>query len=373
MSKIFKIKVMHILSSLNSSWGIIHLIRNFFDELGQEDIEFDFLYFLDTPNDMSAYFKEKHAKLYKFDKLNLKNYKKVKKQMVQALIDADCDIVHLHMPILHFVVKSAIKEANKVLNKKIKIILHAHDIVLSSYFLKSIRSRLMLTGCCKNTDMLLACSKRAGKVFFGKHFKKDGKVLYNAINLDRFNKKSNRLSELKNEFNIKDQTVYCHVGRICKQKNQTFLIDIFNEIVKKSPDSKLLIVGNGDADKINEVNEKIKRYNLTDKVVLTGSRQDVQDILQIVDFFVFPSIHEGLGIVLIESQVAKVVSVASTMCPEESKISNLITYLPLKLSAKEWAESILKIKYPEKVEIDTSEYDISNSAKNLLNIYSSIL
>lgn len=368
-----KIKVLHVLSSLNASGGIVHVVKNFLENIDQQEVEFGMAYFLETPSNLKEYFCDKNVKLYKFDKLNLKNFFKVRKQFVDILIQYECDIIHLHMPILHFVVKSAIQIVEKSTNRKIKLIQHAHDNRLSSSALRRVRSRLMLLGVQKKTDKLLACSKDAGKNFFGNHFTKNGCVLYNAINLDKFCSTKQHVGKLKKEFGINDDIVYCHVGRLCQQKNQEFVIDIFNEIVKCQPQSKLLLVGLGDESRVSFLNDKIKAFGLNDKVLLLGSRTDVQDILNLSDVFIFPSRHEGLGIVLIEAQVSKVRCFASDRCPEESKISNLIQYLSLKQTAKEWADIIINSEYPTNVEIDTQNYDIKVVAKQLVNIYKELV
>ena len=220
------IKVLHVLSSLNASGGIVHVVKNFLENIDQQEVEFGMAYFLETPSNLKEYFVDKNVKLYKFDKLNLKNFYKVREQFVDILRQYECDIIHLHMPILHFVVKSAIRIVERSSNRKIKLIQHAHDNRLSSSALKRVRSRLMLLGVQKKTDKLLACSKDAGKNFFGKHFTKNGYVLYNAINLDKFGSTQQHVVKLKKEFGINDDLVYCHVGRVCQQKNQEFVIDI---------------------------------------------------------------------------------------------------------------------------------------------------
>ncbi|MBR1984383.1 MAG: glycosyltransferase family 1 protein, partial [Clostridia bacterium] len=88
---------------------------------------------------------------------------------------------------------------------------------------------------------------------------------------------------------------------------------------------------------------------------------------------IFPSLAEGLGLVLIEAQVSKTLCFASSVCPEESNISNLITYLPLSKSAEYWANTILSTQYPKKIEVKSDKYDIKKQIKTLQKIYEDLL
>ena len=50
---------------------------------------------------------------------------------------------------------------------------------------------------------------------------------------------------------------------------------------------------------------------IEDKVIFTGNRSDVPNMMNLFDVFVFPSIYEGLGIALIEAQAAGLPCVVS--------------------------------------------------------------
>lgn len=365
------IKILHILSSLNASGGIVQVVKNFWDNIDTTKYSFDLAYFTEIEENLSEYFSSRQVGLYKFDKMNLKNYFKVRKQLIEILEKSNCDIVHLHMPILHSVVKSAIKKVNSNGKRTIKLIQHAHASVLSSYFIRRLRSRVMLLGVNNNTDRIFACSQCAGKTFFGRRFLEHGDVIYNSIDLNKFSRVSS--TRVCRELNITNRKVYCHIGRICKEKNQKFIIDVFNEISRIEKDSVLILLGNGAISDIDELKNKAKNYGLEDRVIFAGVRKDVNAILKLSHAVIFPSLYEGLGIVLIEAQVSKTLCFASDTCPQESNISNLITYIPLSMSASEWANIILNTEYPSKVKVDTSNYDIKKTIKTLENIYSELV
>lgn len=89
-----------------------------------------------------------------------------------------------------------------------------------------------------------------------------------------------------------DAFVIGHVGRFGHMKNHTFLLDVFEQVNKKIPSSMLLLVGEGGLQDM--IKEKAAALGLADKVIFTGNQADVSDYYQAMDFFVFPSVFEGL-------------------------------------------------------------------------------
>ena len=122
-----------------------------------------------------------------------------------------------------------------------------------------------------------------------------------------------------------------------------FLIKVFNELQKKEKKSVLLLVGDGEDRE--DIMNKVKEYQLTDNVIFLGVRDDVQNLMQAMDVFVFPSIFEGLGIVAIEAQVSGLPVIASNkVIPEEVCIDKeIFEFVDLDKGEKYWAEKILNL------------------------------
>ena len=131
------------------------------------------------------------------------------------------------------------------------------------------------------------------------------------------------------------------------QKNQLFLLDIFASVLKKKPEAILWMIGQGeDEDKIRE---KIQKLNLGTAVKMLGVRNDVPNLLQAMDVFVFPSVFEGLGIALLEAQATGLTCIASKdVIPEEVKVTPQLQFVSLEESAEVWADRILNAEYCEK-------------------------
>lgn len=99
------------------------------------------------------------------------------------------------------------------------------------------------------------------------------------------------------------------VARLVAVKGHKYLLRAFKMLLEKTPDARLLIVGDG------ALKENLKRYcnknGMADKVIFAGLRYDVPRILSMLDLVALPSLNEGLGIALLEAMAMKKPVVAS--------------------------------------------------------------
>lgn len=194
-------------------------------------------------------------------------------------------------------------------------------------------------------------------------------VLNNGIDMKRFNPLNYDKKNIKKSLGISEDTfVIGHVGRLVEAKNHKFIINIFNNIKIKKPNTKLLLVGSG------ELKYKIKKQvidlGLEKDVILLGERSNVPELMRVMDVFLFPSISEGFGNVLIEAQAMGLKCVVSNKVPKDAFITNLVTPLGLDESIEVWSKHILEYK-PDN-EINRSklkEYDIDQVVRKLKNLY----
>jgi glycosyltransferase involved in cell wall biosynthesis len=185
----------------------------------------------------------------------------------------------------------------------------------------------------------LACSREAGLALFGKN---PFDILHYGINLDRFLKQENenKRERLLIEFNLpQDAICIGHVGRFAEQKNHTFLIDIFKKVSPKMPNAYLILTGVGPLQA--EIQAKAVSLNLKN-VVFLGGRDDVDVLMKnLFDVFIFPSLFEGLGIVLLEAQVSGLKCLISDVIPQEAiLIAENVVRLSLHDSSQVWAEAL---------------------------------
>ena len=183
----------------------------------------------------------------------------------------------------------------------------------------------------------MCCSELAGRWLFGDKEYDKGNVylLNNAINLDKFKYDEGIRERKRKELNIPEDTlVIGHVGRFVEQKNHRFLIDIFNEVHKENSNSLLLLAGQGPL--MDEMKEKVKTLDLEENVRFLGQRNDINELYQAFDVFLFPSLYEGLGMVLIEAQCSNLLSAASTEARNIVKKNDNLLFLKLSNNINNW-------------------------------------
>jgi glycosyltransferase involved in cell wall biosynthesis len=203
----------------------------------------------------------------------------------------------------------------------------------------------------------LATSRAAAADLFGLYWKTDPRwqTLYCGVDLKPFHALVSRAT-VRAELGIPiDALVIGHVGRFEPGKNHQFLLEIAAEVIKRESKMHLLLVGDGSLRL--DIKQKIIQMGLKDRVILTGSRSDVPRlILGAMDVFVFPSLYEGLGLVLIEAQAAGVPCVLSDVVPEEADVVKpLMQRISLLQPAPVWAEAVIAATKQNKVIITQQE------------------
>ena len=226
-------------------------------------------------------------------------------------------------------------------------------------------------------DQLFGCSTEAGISRYGKKAVKSKKYrnFCNAIDLDQFVYSTATREKKRKEFNISDdKLVIAQIGRLTPQKNPPMIYAIFKDIVNADPHAICLWVGTGEEE--NEYREKINNEGYSDKIVMTGVRSDVPDILQAVDCFLFPSLWEGLPVSVIEAQAAGLPCVIADTISKETEVSDLIEWHSLNESPSLWAERCITLgtnnreKRTSPIQkIRENGYDIKETAKWLTDFY----
>ena len=139
-----------------------------------------------------------------------------------------------------------------------------------------------------------------------------------------------------------DAIVFGHVGRFSRVKNHSFLIEIFKEIAVREPRAYFLLVGSGQREK--QVQRHIARLGLENRVILTGHRDDIPDLLATMNVFILPSFFEGWSLVAAEAHAVGVPSLCSDktgISLETCLLPGMIQTLSLKSSAACWAEAAI--------------------------------
>ena len=224
---------------------------------------------------------------------------------------------------------------------------------------------------CRFIDIKIAPSTEAALFTFGKYAVKKGKVhiLHNGLVLQDFKYSMQGGDAVRKEFNIGDKFVVGHIGRLNYQKNHTFLIDIFVEIAKKRRDAVLLLVGDGELKK--NIVLKAEQCGLSDRIIFTGIRKDIRNILSAMNVFVFPSLFEGMPNVVIEAQANGLKCFVADTITKEANITGCVEYLSLKNSPADWAEKILSAdltRVDAESDFVKNKYDIHSVADEFVEL-----
>ncbi|WP_459500034.1 glycosyltransferase family 1 protein [Bacillus sp. C1] len=328
------LRVLHVVVNMNRG-GAETLIMNLYRNLDRSKVQFDFLTCKEGvfDDEIVALGGKVHRIPYITD-VGHTGYMKTLNTFFAS--HQQYRIVHAHMDKMSgFVLRSAQKAGIPIR------IAHSHNTSSEGGVAAKIYKWYAGKSIVPCSTHLLACSTAAARWLFAD---KAGiaRILKNGIECDRFAFSSEIRKQVRDGLQIHQNTfVVGHVGRFAHQKNHSFLLDVFARLIKLKPDSILLLVGDGPLRL--EIEKKVRDLSLKDNIKFLGMRSDIEKLLQAFDVFVFPSIHEGLPVTLIEAQGAGLPCIISDVITQEVDMGmNLVEYLSLN-DKKVWIEKIERI------------------------------
>lgn len=250
---------------------------------------------------------------------------------------------------------------------------HSHSSMAEAGIKGRIRLALMPLLKIVATDWL-TCGLQAGEYLYGKKAMDNGKVrlFRNVIESEKYKLNLAKRSSLRKELGIAENCfVLGHTARFDAVKNHKFDVQILKEIKNLYPNCKLIEVGQGVKEGIEEY---AKEFGVFDDIIFTGVVNNVWDYEQAMDVFILPSFNEGLPLSIIEAQVSGLPCFTTEgTVSKECSVTDLVTYLPLAYGAKVWAEKILEShnisRRDRSDEITVAGYDAETSAKELQEFY----
>jgi glycosyltransferase involved in cell wall biosynthesis len=370
------IKVLHIGADNFGYGGRSVAAYNLASHMNRDIFRNDFLTF------SNEIYENSEIKFGEIKLVKVENLSKIKfvyeieraKLISKLLASEEYSVIHIHADHAYEALKTAV--IAKTTGKHI-VLIHAHNSGSpeKTGFIKKLviyLSRLLLP---LFNNKSIACSEKAGEYLFGKlkFNTKDIFILKNGIDYYKFlyNRNERLITRRNLELGL-FEFVVGSVARLTSEKNLFFLLNVFIEIKKKVPFSRLIIVGNGPL--YSELVEYSIKNNILNDVSFLGNRSDVYNLLQAMDVFILPSIYEGFGIVTLEAQVAGLPCIVSENIPESAGFSDLLIRLPLEKGSNYWADYILNnhLTYDRKNMKDEflkSGFDIEISSKILEDIY----
>lgn len=179
------------------------------------------------------------------------------------------------------------------------------------------------------------------------------KTIYNPVDVARFSSK-------RKQKTTQAGVIFVNVARFSQQKNHLGLIDAFNQVCKSKPNTKLVLIGDGELRK--EAEERVERFGLLGKVEFTGNVLDIPERLAMADVFVLPSHYEGLPLTILEAMAAGLPVIATAVggVPDIVKGNGLLVEAG---NTKELADAMLSLAGNEELRDAMGEIAIADVQK----------
>ncbi len=357
------IRILQVVNIMDRA-GLETMLMNYYRHIDRTKVQFDFLTHRNKKGAYDDEIESLGGKIYRMPRLVPQNYLKYSKILGTFFQNhSEYKVVHSHIDAMSSFPLKAAKKANV----KIRIA-HSHSSKLDRDFKLPIKY-ISKNRISKYANKNFACGEKAGKFLF-----KDEPfvVIKNAIDLDIFEYNVDIRKRVRKDLNIpNDVLVIGHVGRFTYVKNQSFLIDVLANILKRGVDAYLLLIGSGKEEKT--LRSKVKNYGLEEKVKFLIDRSDVNELYQAMDCFVMPSLFEGLPVVGVEAQANGLPCIFSSNISKEILITSNATMIELGKGVEEWSNMILSINkgrnIKAKEELQKCNYDIKSEATKLMKMY----
>ncbi len=220
---------------------------------------------------------------------------------------------------------------------------------------------------------LWACSEGAARFMFAEKDlqEKDWQFIPNGIETEKFRFDPAARLEVREKLGLSDEFVIGNVGRLCRQKNQSFLLEVLQEVVRQRPNSRLLLVGEG--EELPQLQEKAAALGVADKAIFYGTTPHVERLYQAMDVFAMPSKFEGLPVTAIEAQAAGLPCLFSNIITRECHVGTAVQFLPLSTPVI-WAKAISQVQlHNDRSEgaaiVQVADFDVTVVSQKLQETY----
>ncbi|MDP2923095.1 MAG: glycosyltransferase [Candidatus Omnitrophota bacterium] len=223
------------------------------------------------------------------------------RKLAAVIRENDIDIINTHLWGANFWGRIAAKKAG------VKVIIateHNEDVWKSGLFL------MLDRWLVRSTDKIIAVSNKVKEFYVGKGIPEEKiEVIYNGVESKSLAGYESLAGSIREEFGIKkDEIVLAIIGRLVPQKGHRYL---FEAVSALDGQYKVKVIVVGDGPLLRSLRSQVARLKLQEKVIFTGLRKDVKEILGITDILVMPSLREGLPMVALEAMAAGVPIIAA--------------------------------------------------------------
>jgi len=366
------IRILYVNGGAMDRGGIASYMMNYYRNIDRTKIQIDFVVH-SRENNVYAGEIEKLGGMIYYIPSKRENYLKNRRELKRIMESGEYKIIHSHMDGMNGdILKMAYNAGIPIRISHSHNTRHLTNSRLKLYLHEYVRKQIP-----KYATHLWACSEKAGRWLYGED--NEFEVIPNAVDISRFAYNEEMRKKYRERYGIQDKIVIGHIGRFDYQKNHTFLLDVYKKVVEKRDDTVLMLIGDGHLS--DEIKEKARNLGICQNIIFASQIPNVNEIINVFDMFVLPSLFEGLGIVLIEAQVNGLLCFASSEIPREAKVTDNIRFIDID-NPQKWSDRIVKYEMSmlgrknNIKDIQRAGYDIKISAKVLeekyLQIYKEI-
>lgn len=332
------IKVLHIISSLSFDGGVQNMLYNYYSNINQSKIRFDFVVHGTEKGGLEERFKAMGSNVFHVTPKRTSLAKNLV-EINSVIRKGNYDVVHVHQNL-----SSGLSLLLASVHQVPVRICHSHGCQDEMGFIRKARNSVLRAMNNVFATYRFACGQKAGVWLFGKDWGTDNSrdlIMYNALDLEKFQFDAQTRCEYRSKLELVDKFVLIQVGRLSQEKNQQFSINLMDKLRLIKPNSVLLIVGDGSMD--NSLRSMVNG-GLEDHIRFLGVRTDIWALLNAADVMLLPSKNEGLGMVAIEAQSCGLRVVASDAVPKEVALTSQIEFLSLDDDLSVWVNEVLKVE-----------------------------
>lgn len=357
------IRVLQVTGIMNRG-GAESMIMNLFRSIDRNKIVFDFVENCEEPALFDDEIMALGGRIYHCPHFTGKNYFQYRNWWKTFFSEhgAEYRIIHGHI--------GSCASIYLYLAKKNGLFTIAHSHSSS----QSIAYRIVAYPTRYIADHFFGCSKAAVIDRYGKQVaaSKRCNIIYNAIETEKYDFNETIRSNIRKELHLENRLIIGHVGRFVHPKNHGFLLELFKQYREVNEQAFLLLAGDGPLKE--EMEQKAKQLGIYESCLFTGVRDDIHDLMQAMDVFVFPSFFEGLPVTLVEAQASGLPCIISENISDESiLVDEICEKKSLEEPVQNWIDEIEKLRTVKRkgraLEVKQAGYDVKQTAKWMEEFY----
>lgn len=365
------VRVLNVLGTTNLG-GAESRVMELYRAMDKKKVQFDFLVHTDKEGQYDAEIQQLGGRIYHVPRFRVINYLSYRKALRRFFGEhREFVAVQGHMTSTAAIYLPIAKKAGIPMT-----IAHARSAGVDRG-LKGFVTRILRSSLKYKADYCFACSAEAAEAVYGRNWIEAGKVrtIPNAIDVQRFAFQEEVRQRVRKELGLDYNFVIGHIGRFSFMKNHNYLIDIFVQLCKIRDDAALVLIGEGELKQ--KIQERVNQLGLAGRVRFLGNSFDVERYYQAFDYFVFPSLFEGLPGSVVEAQASGLRCLVSDKVTKEAALTELVTYKSIEESAASWASEVMRnskkalVREDMRAAIAEKDFDVQKLAAEMEVFYMS--